>query len=61
MGLADARKADMVKGYIDWAMKNNFAVIDVNMPKHITQDISVRLFDAALSFRAGNNRAPGTC
>ncbi|KAL2366192.1 hypothetical protein RJZ56_000840 [Blastomyces dermatitidis] len=28
--------ADSVKDYVEWAMQNNFGVIDVNIPKHIT-------------------------
>lgn len=31
-------KADDIKTYVDWAVKQGFAVIDVNLPKHITQD-----------------------
>lgn len=34
---ADFRpKTDIVKTYIDWATKQDFAVIDVNLPKHVT-------------------------
>lgn len=29
-------KADIVKTYVDWAVKQGFAVIDVNLPKHVT-------------------------
>lgn len=29
-------KTDVSKTYIDWAIKHDFAVIDVNIPKHIT-------------------------
>lgn len=29
-------KTDISKTYVDWAVKNGFAVIDVNIPKHIT-------------------------
>ncbi|PGH36252.1 histone deacetylase 6/10 [[Emmonsia] crescens] len=28
--------ADVVKDYVEWAIQNNFGVIDVNIPKHIT-------------------------
>lgn len=31
-------KTDVVKTYVDWAIKQGFAVIDVNLPKHITSD-----------------------
>lgn len=31
-------KTDIVKTYIDWAVHHRFAVIDVNLPKHITAD-----------------------
>ena len=59
MGFANACKADMVKDYIGWAMKNGFGVIDVNMPKHITEDISVcfSLFLAYHPFRARKSKA----
>ncbi|QSS62971.1 histone deacetylase hda1 [Histoplasma capsulatum] len=30
------RKADVVKGYVEWAIQNNIGVIDVNIPKHLT-------------------------
>lgn len=34
---ADFRsKTDIVKTYVDWAVKHRFAVIDVNLPKHVT-------------------------
>ncbi|KAK3633708.1 Histone deacetylase hda1 [Elasticomyces elasticus] len=29
---------DIVKTYVDWAVKHDFAVIDVNLPKHLTSD-----------------------
>ena len=29
-------KTDVAKTYVDWAVKHDFAVIDVNIPKHIT-------------------------
>ncbi|KAK0817700.1 Histone deacetylase hda1 [Friedmanniomyces endolithicus] len=29
---------DTVKTYVDWAVKHDFAVIDVNLPKHVTVD-----------------------
>jgi hypothetical protein len=35
---ADSPKADSVKSYVSEAVKNGFAVIDVNLPKHITED-----------------------
>lgn len=28
-------KTDIVKQYVDWAVKQGFAVIDVNLPKHV--------------------------
>ncbi|KAL1959893.1 hypothetical protein VTO42DRAFT_561 [Malbranchea cinnamomea] len=31
--------ADEVKGYIGWAVENGFGVIDVNMPKHISESL----------------------
>ena len=34
----DRSKADSVKSYVSEAVKNGFAVIDVNLPKHITED-----------------------
>jgi hypothetical protein len=34
----DRSKADSVKTYVSEAVKNGFAVIDVNLPKHITED-----------------------
>jgi histone deacetylase 6 len=35
---ADCVKTDSVKSYVSEAIKNGFAVIDVNLPKHITED-----------------------
>ncbi|TKA64612.1 hypothetical protein B0A55_10054 [Friedmanniomyces simplex] len=29
---------DTIKTYVDWAVKHDFAVIDVNLPKHVTVD-----------------------
>ena len=34
--LADVRKADGLKSYIDWAAHQGFGVIDVNIPKHLS-------------------------
>lgn len=34
----DSSKTDPVKSYVSEAVKNGFAVIDVNLPKHITED-----------------------
>jgi histone deacetylase 6 len=31
-------KTDVVKTYVDWAAKQGFGVIDVNLPKHVTSD-----------------------
>lgn len=31
-------KTDIVKTYVDWAVKHKFAVIDVNLPKHDTRN-----------------------
>lgn len=34
-------KADNVKDYISWAVEHNVGVIDVNIPKHISEaDVS---------------------
>ena len=41
---ADCRKADGLKHYVDWAARQGFGVIDVNIPKHLT-DEEVRAFD----------------
>ena len=39
---ADPLKADVLKNYIGWAIKQGFGVIDVNIPKHLTGiDVSV--------------------
>lgn len=39
--LTDSSKTDPVKSYISEAIKNGFAVIDVNLPKHNTgEDVS---------------------
>lgn len=32
------RQTDATKTYVDWATKNGFAVIDVNIPSHITNE-----------------------
>lgn len=32
---ADLRKADGLKHYVDWAAKQGFGVIDVNVPKNL--------------------------
>ena len=29
-------QTDATKNYVDWAVKNHFAVMDVNIPRHIT-------------------------
>lgn len=34
----------MTKTYVEWAVKNEFAVIDVNIPKHTT-DFEVGLVE----------------
>lgn len=34
--IADRWKADGLKFYIDWAAEKGYAVIDVNIPKHLT-------------------------
>lgn len=34
----DSSKTDSVKSYVSEAVKNGFAVIDFNLPKHITED-----------------------
>lgn len=39
---ADSSKADGLKHYVDWAVKQGFAVIDANVPKHLS-DVDVRL------------------
>jgi hypothetical protein len=33
-------KTDVAKQYVDWAVNNKFAVIDVNVPKYVT-DVEV--------------------
>lgn len=33
---ADFGKANGLKGYIDWAAKEGFGIIDINVPKHLT-------------------------
>lgn len=33
---ADSLKADVLKNFIGWAVKQGFGVIDVNIPKHLT-------------------------
>lgn len=33
LSLADLRKADGLKHYVDWAASQGFGVIDVNVPK----------------------------
>jgi histone deacetylase 6 len=35
---ADLRETDATKTYVEWAIKNDFAVIDVNIPSHITNE-----------------------
>lgn len=34
--LADFRKADELKQYVDWAVNHGLGIIDVNLPKHLT-------------------------
>lgn len=34
--IADLQKADDLKLYVDWAANLGYAVIDVNVPKHLT-------------------------
>ncbi|KAL9080214.1 MAG: hypothetical protein Q9157_000997 [Trypethelium eluteriae] len=29
---------DVAKSYVEWAVQNDFAVIDVNLPKHVTEE-----------------------
>lgn len=42
---ADPLKADVLKNYIGWAVKQKFGVIDVNIPKHLTGiDVSSKHF-----------------
>ena len=36
MRLADSRKADELKHYVDWAVAHGLGVIDVNLPKYLT-------------------------
>lgn len=33
---ANEDKADVVKDYVGWAIGKGYAVIDVNIPKHVT-------------------------
>lgn len=35
--MTDIIETDVSKTYVDWAVKHEFAVIDVNIPKHITE------------------------
>lgn len=35
---ANQRKADVGKDYIEWAIGKGYAVIDVNIPKHVTTE-----------------------
>jgi hypothetical protein len=35
---ADLSETDATKTYVEWAIKNDFAVIDVNIPSHITNE-----------------------
>ena len=35
---ADFMETDATKPYVEWATKNGFAVIDVNIPSHITNE-----------------------
>lgn len=41
-------KTDASKSYIDWAVQHDFGVIDVNVPKHIT-DPQVRYIPCIVS------------
>jgi histone deacetylase 6 len=36
MHRTDQRKTDVVKTYVDWAAKQGFSVIDLNLPRHAT-------------------------
>lgn len=38
-GGTDHIKTDVAKQYVDWACKQDFAVIDVNIPWHITKEL----------------------
>jgi len=40
---ADSSKTDAVKTYVASAVKQGFAVIDANLPKHITDDGGVSM------------------
>jgi len=31
-------ETDVTKTYVEWAIKNGFAVIDVNIPSHVTNE-----------------------
>lgn len=42
--IANAHKADEVKDYVGWGVEKGFGVIDVNIPKHISQSIGVSLY-----------------
>lgn len=35
---ANKAKADVVKDYVGWAIGKGYAVIDVNIPKHVTTE-----------------------
>lgn len=41
---ANDDKADVVKEYIGWAIGKGYAVIDVNIPKHVTIEPVSTLF-----------------
>ena len=34
-------QTDATKKYVDWAVKHHFAVMDINIPRHVT-DLEVR-------------------
>jgi histone deacetylase 6 len=41
-------KTDVTKRYIDWAVKNDFQVIDVNIPRVVTvEDVSCATFSSS--------------
>lgn len=37
IGILTPEQSDEVKSYIDWAIENGFAVVDVNFPQQITK------------------------
>lgn len=47
-------KTDIIKTYVDWAVKQGFAVIDVNLPKHLSDsdDAQEHVESRSIEFRS---------